>query len=358
MQRRAAAAYLALFLVVCAGAYAVIGVAEKPAVELDSEPYTEGDQLTVDQRVYDVTGVSGGTGELQWTDSDAIETNTLENNTNVSWQTVTWAEREVDETTLDAGSTLEYNGSFYRVGVNASTDPPTMTLARATDESINETFEVGDTVSVTLDGQFLPDRTVSEITSSSATLAVGDDYHVGIAPDNESANLTQQFNATRLLVENATLDDEVLVNGTGVRLVQNTQTGETIPLEDVLPEQDYRVITEGDTLVYEGNETTVGTISTDVVELNRTAPQTNSVGLEEGASVTLGPDEREFFVHFPDNSSVQIVENTTSNWEDYQSQLTEIDSYNERTSGLWGVVYLSFLGALIIGAAAYLPVKD
>lgn len=373
MQRRAATAYLVLFLVVSAGAYAVIGVAEEPELELDGPTYTEGDELTVDERAYSVTEVAleegddgghggggGGShvGTLEWTDPDATESVTLDNNTNVSWQTVSWDGQTVESTTLEAESTVGYNGSFHSVGLNATAEPATVTLTETTDDSVNETFEVGDRISLSVDGQYLPGRTITEVTDSEATIAVGEDYLVEIASDNESATLTQQFNVTRRLMEVPTLDNGTFVNDAGVTVVRNKTTEQTSPLSEVLPDPEVKELEVDDTIRYEGNETSVDTISPEAVTLTRTVPATNTVDLEEGSGITLGPENREFLVHFPDDTSVQIIENTTSNWAAYQDEKSEIDNYHERMSGLWGVVILAFMGALILGAAAYLPVKD
>ena len=51
MQRRAAAVYFVFFLVIGAGAYSFLAVAQGPAIELDGETYSQGDSFTVDGRV-------------------------------------------------------------------------------------------------------------------------------------------------------------------------------------------------------------------------------------------------------------------------------------------------------------------
>jgi len=362
MQRRAATAYLALFLVVSAGAYAVIGVAEKPQLELDGPTYTEGDELTVDDRTFTVTGVSGGedAGTLEWEDADAIETVELAHNSTVDWRSISWEGEPLESTELSAGSTVRYNGSFYRVGTDALADPPTMTLTRVTNDSINATFELGDTVTVTEGDRHLPNRLITDINAAGATLSVGDDYRVTIPneSDPDTATLTQELNVTRRLVEDPALDNQTFVDDNGVAFVRNKETNETIPLAEFLPEAESDQITEGDTLTFEDNEVTVGNITRSAVPLNRTVSATNEVDLEATTSLTLGPEDREFIVQFPANDTVRIVENTTSVWNDYQSQQAEIDSYNERTNGLWGLVFITLLGALVLGGAAFLPVKD
>jgi hypothetical protein len=362
MQRRAAAAYLAIFLVVGAGAYAVIGVAEKPQLELDGPTYTEGDELTVDDRTYAVTGVSGGegAGTLEWEDPDARETVELAHNSTVDWRSVSWEGEPLESVELSAGSTVRFNGSFYRVETDALADPPTMTLTRVTNDSINATFELGESVTVADGGRLLSNRLITDINAAGVTLSVGDDYRVTVPneSDPDTATLTQDLNVTRRLLEAPTLDNQTFVDDDGEEFVRNKETGETIPLSEFLPEAESDRITEGDTLTFEGNELTVGNITRDAVPLNRTVTATNEVDLEATTSLALGPEDHEFIVQFPANDTVRVVENTTSVWNDYQSQQAEIDSYNERINGLWGLVFITFLGGLILGGAAFLPVKD
>ena len=65
MQRRAATVYGVLFLVIAAGAYSLIGVAQEPGIDLQGETYTENDTLTVDGLEYTVASISDGEGALE-----------------------------------------------------------------------------------------------------------------------------------------------------------------------------------------------------------------------------------------------------------------------------------------------------
>jgi hypothetical protein len=359
MQRRAAAAYVALFLVVGAGAYATIGVAEKPQVEMDGPTYSVNDELTVDDRTYVLAEVESGGGSLAWTDPDASESASIENNATVSWQTVSWEGQAVDETTLSDGQTVRYNGSDYTVSLNATADPATATFQQADNPSINDTYEVGGQISLTIDGEYLPGRTITSVTDSEATLAVGDDYLVSIPDDADptEAEMIQQFNVTRLLLEEPTLANDTSTIE-GVEVVTNKTTNQNQPLSEFLPDPEVYVVTESDTLTYEGAEWTVGNITAENIPLTRQVTANNSVPLADGSTVALGPNDVEYLVHLQDNTTVQLLENTSSTWNTYQSELAVIDNYNERMAGLWGVVILCFAASLILGATAYLPVKD
>jgi len=64
MQRRVAAIYFVLLLVISAGAYAYTGIAEKPHVSIEGPAYTAGDNITANGTVYTVNAVgkTGGGG--------------------------------------------------------------------------------------------------------------------------------------------------------------------------------------------------------------------------------------------------------------------------------------------------------
>lgn len=366
MQRRAAAIYIALFLVIGAGAYAYTGVAEKPHVELDAPTYETGDQLTVDGRTYAVNAIaeSGGGGEativgnLTWTDPDATYTAEIENNTTVSSQVVSWDGQDIRETVLESGATVRYNGSVHTVSVNTSVSPATMTLTRVTNASIADTFELGGTVTLYVDGEFLPDMTLVDISEDAATLSPGAEYHVQVPNETDptSVSMVQQLNVTRFLVT-----DPAVYNQTstieGVEYVTYKANDTNRRLDTYLPEPSVTSFDEGDTLVYEGTEATIGNISQTLVPLSWTDTRENEIDLVEGASLTL--NDQPYFVHFPGASSVQIIDNSTdATWDAYQSDLRTIDNYNERMAGLWGVAILAFFAAFIMVLGAYIPVKD
>lgn len=79
MQRRAAALYAAFFLLVAAGAYGTLGMAEEPAISLESPEYTvsSGQTFTVDDRTYN-TSVNGESAELVWVNESARYVETWE----------------------------------------------------------------------------------------------------------------------------------------------------------------------------------------------------------------------------------------------------------------------------------------
>jgi hypothetical protein len=138
MQRRAAAIYFVFFLVVGAGAYAYIGVAEQshqPQYQLDGTTVESEGNATIDSTQYTLSKIShseGGHGsggalvaDLKWTNESFTFTDTIENNSTVdieneSYQVVianetgvsTFTLRQNDSTREFAeGDTFPYEGN-------------------------------------------------------------------------------------------------------------------------------------------------------------------------------------------------------------------------------------------------------
>lgn len=86
MQRRTAAIYAALLLLLAAGSYATIGAVEAPVIIIDSPDYsyTSGDQAFLNNKVYTVTAVTSDFAELEWIDESIIKTETWEEDDTVN----------------------------------------------------------------------------------------------------------------------------------------------------------------------------------------------------------------------------------------------------------------------------------
>ena len=277
MQRRAAAVYAVLFLVVAAGAYALIGAAEQPQISVEGQRYVQNDTLTEGGRTYTVAAVDRkqGSGTLEWTNQSATYTASWANNTTVQLA----------------------NNETYRVFIPNTSDP------------------------------------------------------------NQVA-LRQEFN----LSENTTT---VTQGGTEYVVVNQTagnQTGNKslVPVDEYKRQQfgepQTRTYNEGQTFQYRGNQTTVSNITVDAVTLTWTAPRTNTISVSEGAEVALGPpgQNKTYVAHFPNNGEGFVL-STLSN--EYDRQVEEINQFNERIAGLWGVVILSSLTVILLLGMAYLPNK-
>ena len=243
MQRRAAAVYAALFIVVAAGSYAVIGVAQEPAVTVENPDHSvaAGDQLTFDGRTYTVGEVQAGTNEgndlrsvqLNWVNQSATYSATLENNSTVAPPTVRWQGQQ-------AAATNE----SYRLLVENASDPSSFTFR-------------------------------------------------------------QEFNVSRRLAEDPAVEDQTVTRSDGRQYVVYTENGSTRPLDEYLPAPETRQFSEGGQLQYEDNSTTIANVSAESVVLEWTAPRNNSLSLEEGGTTTLGGTE--YVAHFPDNRTLALT---------------------------------------------------
>ncbi len=285
MQRRAAAVYFVLFMVLGAGAYGFIQVGmSSPEVDLNGPTYTEGDTLTVNGTNYTVTtveseieeGSHGGgasvsyTGEVTFFNASAMGTATLED-----------------------GSSMEFQGAAYNISVPNQTEVTQFQL--------------------------------TEILSASDVVA--NDPDASAVVTDENGNQFVQF-----------------------------ENESTVPVSEYLPEPTTFTISTGDVFYYpeEDVSTTVTDVSASGATLTWDAADNESTDFGEGENITLNGES--YFAHFPSNSSVQVLP-TSEYYGEYASTLSDISYYHERKNGVWGIVLISFLSALILISAAYLPNK-
>ena len=282
MQRRAAAIYFVFFLVVGAGAYAYIGVAEQtsqPQYDLDGTMVESNETVAIGETEYTLSAInreggshgSGGelVSELTWTNDSYVGTGSISHN-----------------------STTEYQNESYRVLV------------------ANETG-------------------VSEFTLE--------------AQQNVSAILQADP-----AVENTTATRD----GTEYVVYQNNDTIQ--PLAEYLPEPERRTVSEGETFPYEGNDATVANVTTSEVRLEWDSSEENTVELTEGGNVTLA-NGQQYFANYHGEESVSVVPG--SQYSEYVQTNNELDSFQTRLNGLWGIAIISGLAALTVLSTAYLPVR-
>ncbi|WP_436930143.1 hypothetical protein [Halosimplex halobium] len=352
MQRRAAAIYFVFFLVLGAGAYGLIQTTEAPTISLEGDTaYSAGDEVTFGDRTWEVAQADTGSGELAWVNESAVVTTTIDNDTEVPVTDVRWDDQSARmEQVFEAGSTVQYNGSEYEVAVNESAG--SFTLALASDASVNESYGVGDTV--TYRGN---EATVTSVTGEAATIVWGGPYLLvvqaeGVADPTE-ATFVEQRDIGAMVDEDPALYNETITQD-GVRKVTFRANDTNVPVDEYFPPVERHTIAEGETLTYQGNETTVDAVTNTSVELTRPGQNTVTVGFSEGSNFTVA--DTQYFAHFPDNSSVYFFE-TAERYDDYAAEENTVESYNDRMNGLWGIAELSLVTAIILIAIAFLPVR-
>lgn len=344
--------YFAFFVVVGAAAYGLLATASAPQVSMSGDSYETGDPVTLSDRTYTVSvSSSGDTGSVSWVNESARLTESFDRGGEIPVYLVSWDDQRArHEATFEDGSTIQFNGSEYRVSVNGTA--ATLTLTDAGDANVSESFELED------DLEYLGNETtLISVTADAATVAWGGPYVVDI--NNESvanptnATLVEARDYEALAAEDPALYNETLTQD-GVLKVTYRANDTNVPVEEYFGAPERHLIAENGTLQYNGNETTVTEITNESVAVAWTGAQTNSIELAEGENFTAGGTQ--YFSHFPDNTSVQVFE-TGQRYDEYNSQREEISSYESRKLGLWGIAEISALAAIILLMAAYLPVR-
>lgn len=156
MQRRAAAVSVALFLLLAAGSYTLIGAAQQPAVSLEDPDYavSEGEEPTIAGTSYNFSTVSEESATATWVNESARYTGTWAVNDTVAVDgqnfTVTGLNEsqgvfELREVQTVDRPTVEQNGTTYVViedGANRTLVPRENYLP---EQTVFE-YQVGDTV--------------------------------------------------------------------------------------------------------------------------------------------------------------------------------------------------------------------
>lgn len=355
MQRRAAAAYVALFLVVAAGSYALIATGQGPTVSVE-EPdheFRAGDTLTVDGREYTVRSVEvteseggghgGGGGksyaaELAWTNESARYTESYGRNATVANLSVTRTDGAVElafpeprRATFQARANV--TGVDYAPNV---TDEVVTTLA----DGSTQAFALPEAGSVA-------DTAVDNATLN-VTYFAGDVRTYGVQIPRVASGTPTEFTLRERVPAGTELVNRsgrlfVVLDGEGAR-------EELVPIEEYAPLERHRVA-GADEVTYRGNASTL-TITNGSVEFAWTAPATRTVSLSQANNVTL--NGQTYLAYFPDEETVQL----TDDFAGYRQQVARADRYHERTNGLWGVTIASSLAAFLLLSVAFLPRRD
>lgn len=178
MQRRAATVSVAIFLLLAAGSYTLIGAAEQPALDLENPDHslTEGDEPTIGETTYNVSSVSASSATATWVNESARYTEAWSANDTVPFRdgnyTVVIPNQSEssgfelrEEQTVDR-PTVEQNGTTYVVvedGENRTLVPRDDYLP---EPGVHE-FQEGDSID-------LPDNdnetTVASVTDAEVTI--------------------------------------------------------------------------------------------------------------------------------------------------------------------------------------------
>ena len=278
MQRRAVAVYVAIFLVVGLGSYALITTADAPTVSVDDAEYqlSDGDTFEINGTTYTVSELSA-----EEEDGETVYSGTVE-----------WSDpnAELSEQWSNE-STIEYDDAEWEVVVDGGDEPDGFTLVEQ------------------LDRQGLLEN------------------------DPDARNET---------VEDEDGNESVIVVEDGEEVL--------VPADEYFPEPRSESFSSGDTLSYNNETVTVDTVDPNFVIVTWTGEETYSEDLEQEQEVTLENDET-FLVFFESDSSVGLIEDRSN----YETQVAQVERFNDRISGLWYVLVTSFSIVGLLLMLAFLP---
>lgn len=198
--------------------------------------------------------------------------------------------------------------------------------------------------------------------ANNSTVAYDDDqYRVLIekAASGENATrftLRQSFNVSGMLTADPAVYNTTTVIE-GQRYVTYRENDTNRPLDEYLPPRDSESFSEGDSLQYQGNETTVAAVGTSEVTLAWTGDRRQTIELSEGGNMTLSGTQYFAAFHGHGDSVRVTIAETQQHYDVYQNEVARQDYFHERMNGLWGVVILAGIAAFLIVTMALMPTK-
>jgi len=393
MQRRAAAALFAFFLVMGASAYSVIALAESPEIRFDDSetvtnaPLEQGDTFTLDGQEYNVSelGMEEASGGGHGGGGGAHPAGTL------TW-TVEGAE---SNETLENGSTVDYDNASYLVTVGAAPSPEDVTPDSG--ESGNESEDAAGTESGNESGNASGNEsddqagqvgtndtgnqsaaggnesasgTGNETAGSDSSTAgrSGEGNESGNASESQSSNaldpapgmlvLTEQQDVESILQSDPAVYNQTVESG-GETFVRYRDNGSFVRISEYLPAPDQQRFEVGDRLNYSGNTVEVANVSNDTATVVWLETREEEASLEQGGNVTLENGETYVanFITEGSGNETNVSLQLSQNYEEYQRQNEVRHSFDARMNGLWGVLIISSLAGLLVISMAYMPVR-
>jgi hypothetical protein len=397
MQRRAAAVYAVFFLVLAVGAYAALSVAQEPAISVEGENFSPGQNVTFGDQTYTVGNISGGssggegggssggegggsgpTSELTRVNESARFTTTLENNSTLVFRegayrpagegegdsggggssgttdNGTGASGTANGTTTSGGNATGTASANANASTNGTSTNGTSTNGTSENDSAARTFRVlvpNATEASAVGGSGETDESNTTTVGGGNTSGSGNASGGSGGANVTTVTLREEFNASVLARQDPAVEDSILTAPNGTRYVRYASNGTTQPVEEFLPEPEVRNVSVGDSFPYKNNSTTIEAIESGSVTLAWTSPEVITEELEEGTNVTLGGQE--LVAHFPDDGTLVLSRNVAT----YQEEVRAVEDYNERLAGFWGIIIISGLTVVLLVGMAYLPVR-
>jgi hypothetical protein len=193
----------------------------------------------------------------------------------------------------------------------------------------------------------------TETWENDSDVTLQNESYTVVIPDTNDPNqftLRENINRSAILGNDPQADNETVTReGQEYVVVTENGTSRLVPAGEYFPDPNERQFSEGQSIQYDGNDATVQTVTNQSVTLAWTAPRDRTASLSQEGNVTLSGTT--YLAYFPNNDTVVL----TSDFQNYEQQTAEIDTFHEHKNGLWGVSIMSGLVATLLIGMAYLP---
>lgn len=242
---------------------------------------------------------------------------------------------------LSSGDTFEVDGANYVVADISEVEEGGGGHGGGAETSVVATIERNVTVAQ------------SETWANGSTVTVDDrEWRVEITGDDPSAfTLVEVPDRQAILEGDDNADNETIARDDG-EYVAVTEGGETtlVPVDEYFPAPEEQSYATGDSFEYDGQSATVDQVTADQVTIGWEERQTNTIEVEQEATVTLG--ETDFVANFPDGTSTLTM---SSDIEGYESQVAQIDQFEQYNTGLFRALILGLFSVVLLLGVAFIP---
>jgi hypothetical protein len=206
-------------------------------------------------------------------------------------------------------------------------------------------------ISGTLEREFTAQT--SETWANGSTVSVDDrEWRVEIPGENATEfTLVEVLDRQAILEADDAAENETVTLDDGEYVAVTDESGERtlVPVDEYFPAPEERSHATGETLQYDGQTVTVDDVTAGGAVLVWETTETETVEVAQESTVTLG--DTDYVAHFPDASTLRM----STDIEAYEAQVSEIERFNQYSSGLSRVFVLSVLSSITIAGLAFIP---
>ena len=193
----------------------------------------------------------------------------------------------------------------------------------------------------------------SETWANGSTVTVDErDWRVEVSGENATEfTLVEVLDRQAILKADDAAENETVTLDDGEYVAVTDESGERalVTVDEYFPAPEERTYAVNETIEYGGITATVDGVTVDGAVLVWETTETETVEVAQESVVTL--DGTDYVAHFPDASTLQM----STDIEGYESQVAEINEYNQYSSGLSRVLVLSVLSSIMLAGLAFIP---